>query len=249
MGLLRRLGTTYARIWRTYVAWMPALLLLGLVVFVPLGLLHSLLFGVEVGSLNLDSGIKVAAVLLGISAIVTTGLLGEVFFSGVVAVFLTHPEHGRRPPVRQIARQLSYGRLIAVDVLYVAVVTLGAVAFLVPGVLAFVLLGLAGPIVELEDRPVREALGRSVRLIRGNFWFAFWILVPIEIVGDAAAEAVTSGVHALLGHSLLAGWLAETGSNVVLSPFFAVAAVLLTIDLIQLKDGDGPRLNSEPAPA
>jgi hypothetical protein len=48
---------------------------------------------------------------------------------------------------------------------------------------------------------------------------------------------------------LLAGWLAESLSNIVLSPLFAIAAVLLTIDLIAAKDGDGPRLNSAPAPA
>ena len=118
-----------------------------------------------------------------------------------------------------------------------------------PGVLAFVWLGLAGPIVELENSKVRHALSRSVRLVRGNFWFVFWIMVPIELVGDALGEGVATGVHALLGHSFLAAWLAESASNIVLSPFFAVAAVLLTIELIHLKDGDGPRLNSEPGRA
>lgn len=263
MELLRRLGSipaqiralyprvraTYAQIGRTYVAWMPALLLLGLVVFVPLGLIDSLALKIDVEALDLTSGIKVTAFLLAVLAVTTTGLLGEVFFSGAVAVSLTHSDNDGPPSPLEIARHLNYVRLIAVDVLYVLLVALGLVAFIVPGALAFIWLGLAGPIVELEDRKVRNAFSRSVRLVRRNFWFVFWILAPIEVLGDALGEGFAAGLHALLGHGFLAGWLAESASNIVLSPFFAVAAVLLTIDLIHLRDGDGPRLNSEPATA
>jgi hypothetical protein len=248
-NLLRRVGSTYARIWHTYVAWMPALLLLSLITFIPLGLVDSLAIEVDINALDITSGIELAAVTLAVGAIVTTGLLGEVFFSGVVAVSLTHPEHEGPPPVSHVARELSYGRLIAVDVLYVALVTAGLLLAIVPGVLAFIWLGLAGPIVELEDSKVRHSLARSVRLVRGNFWFVFLIMAPIELAGDALGEGVAAGVHALFGHSFVAAWVAESASNIVLSPFFAVAAVLLTVDLIHLKDGDGPRLNSEPGHA
>jgi hypothetical protein len=244
---LRRLGTTYVRIWRTYLSWAPSLLALALVVFLPLGLIDALAHEVDVDALDLSSGIKIAAFILAVGAVTTTGLLGEVFFSGAVAVSLTHPEHDRPPSLAHIARRLRYGRLIAVDIIYVILVAAGLVLFIVPGVLAFVWLGLAGPVVELEERKVRASLTRSWRLVRGNFWFVFWILVPIEVVGDVIGEGVASGIHSLLGHNFLASWLAEAGSNIVLSPFFAVAAVLLTIELIHLQDGTGPRLHSEPA--
>ena len=48
-------------------------------------------------------------------AITTTGLLGEVFYSGAVALSLTHPEHEQPPPLRELARRINYGRLIVVD--------------------------------------------------------------------------------------------------------------------------------------
>ena len=249
MNLRRRLATTYVRIWRTYRAWAPSLLLLGLVVFIPLGLLDSLAVRVDVEALDLSSGIKVTAFLLAVLAVSTTGLLGEVFFSGAVAVSLTHPDDERPPSLTYIARRLNYGRLIAVDVLYVIAVAAGLAVFVVPGVLAFIWLGLAGPIVELEECGVRRAFARSVRLIRGNFWFVFWILVPIELAGDALGGAIAAGTHALLGHGFLASWFAESASNIVLSPFFAVAAVLLALDLIRARDGAAPRLNSRPVPA
>jgi hypothetical protein len=244
-----KLISLYARIGRTYWSWAPALLLLAVVVFVPLGLLDALAIQVDVESLDLTSGLKVAAVLAAVGLLTTTSLLGEVFFSGAVAVSLTHPDHERPPPLREIAKQLKYGRLIAVDIAYVAIVALGLVLFLVPGVLAFVWLGLAGPVVEIEDRTVRGALARSWRLVRGNFWIVFLVLGPVELVGDAIGEAIASGVHSALGDSLLATWLAESLSNIAFSPVFAVAAVLLTLELIRDRDGAGPRLHSAPAQA
>lgn len=246
MNLPRRLGSTYARIARTYWSWRWGLLVLGLVIFVPLGLLDALALQVEVDSFDLDSGIKIAALVLAVALVTTTGLLGEVFFSGAVAISLTHPENERPPPLSHIARQINYRRLIAVDLLYVLFVVVGLTVLFVPGVLVFVFLGLAGPVVELEERTVGGAFGRSWEIVRGNFWFVFWVLAPIEVVGDAIGEALVHLVHDWLGDTFIASWLAEASSNIVLSPLFAVAAVLLTIELIHRKDGDGPRLHSAP---
>jgi hypothetical protein len=130
----------------------------------------------------------------------------------------------------------------------VILVAAGLLLFFVPGALAFVWLGLAGPVVELEERTVRGALARSWRLVRGNFWFVFWVLVPIEVAGDAIGEGVAALVHGALGHSFLASWLAESLSNIALSPIFALAAVLLTVELIAAKEGVGPRVHAAPTP-
>jgi hypothetical protein len=248
-GRAGRLISLYLRIGRTYRAWAPALLLLAVIVFVPLGLLDAVASEVDLESLDVTEGIKVAALVAALGAVTTTSLLGEVFFSGAVAVSLTHSEHDRPPPLREIAGRLRYGRLIAVDIAYVLIVVLGLLAFVVPGVLAFVWFGLAGPVVELEDRTVRGALVRSWRLVRGNFWVTFGVLVPIELVGDAVGEGIAGLVHGALGDSLWASWLAESLSNIVFSPLFAVAAVLLTIELIGAKGDLAPRLHSAPSPA
>jgi hypothetical protein len=249
VSLPRRLGATYAEIGRTYRSWWRSLLLLSVVIFVPLGLIDAFAIQVDVESLDLDSGIKVAALALAILFVTTTSLLGEVFFSGAVAISLTHPDHDRPPQLRQIARELNYRRLIAIDIIYVLLVAVGLTLVFLPGVLAFVMLGLAGPVVELEQRTVRGAFARSVRLVRGDFWFVFWVLAPVELVGDGLGEAIAAGVHHLLGDTFFAGWLAEAGSNIVLSPIFAVAAVLLTVQLIHRRDGRGPELHSAPAGA
>jgi hypothetical protein len=247
--LRRRLAATYARIWRTYRGWAPSILLLAAIVFIPLGLLNALTLNVELDSLNITNGIKVAALALAVGAVTVTGLLGEVFFSGAIAVSLTHPHGEDPPPLREIARRLNYGRLIAVDLIFVAVVAAGLLLGFLPGILAFVWLGLAGPVVELEEQTAVGALRRSVSLVRGNFWLVFGVLAPIEVVGDAFGTGLAALVHDLLGHTFLATWLAESLADAALSPAFAVAAVLLTVELMREKDGAAPPVHLTPVPA
>lgn len=239
----------YIRIARTYFRWASPLLLLAVVVFVPLGLVDAIAVNAEVGSLSLSNGLVVAAATGAVVALTLTGLVGEVFYSGAVAISLTHAEQGRAPSLREISRRLNYRRLIAVDLLYGLVVVVGLILFLAPGVAAFVWFGLAGPVVEIEGRGVRGAFRRSWDLVRGRFWTVLLVLGPIELVGDALTDLLTGLVHHHLGYSLLATWAAESLSNVVLTPVYAVAAVLLTLDLIAEKGHREPRLHSAPARA
>jgi hypothetical protein len=248
MTFLRRVAALYVRIGRTYWSWAPSLLLLAVIVFLPLGLVDALSTALDVDALDLNSGLEIAALVAAISALTATSLLGEVFYSGAIAISLTHPAGERPPPLREIARRVDYGRLIAVDLLYVLIVVVGMLLFFVPGVAAFVYLGLAGPVIEIERRTVRGALARSWRLVRGRFWTVFAVFVPIELVGDSLGEAAGHLVHGLLGDTFLSTWLAESVANFFFSPLFAVAAVLLTLDLIAEKDGEAPQLNPRPAP-
>lgn len=231
----------YARIWRTYFAWAGTLLPLACFVFVPLGLIHAIPVHVEATSLSIDSGLEIFGAVLAVLLLVTTGLLGEIFYTGAVAIALTHPRDGEQPSLREVAGTIRYGTLIVVDLIFGVLVALGVVAFVIPGVLVFVYLGLAAPIVEIEHRGVGNALARSFNLVRGHFWLVLAVLVPIEIVSDGLTDLATAGTHALLGDSLVAEWVTDTATNIVLTPFYAVAAVLLTLDLIAAKEGAGPR--------
>jgi hypothetical protein len=239
----------YARIGVTYWRWAPSLILLAVVVFVPLGLLHAVTVNAEIGSgsFGLGGGFELAAVIAAVLALSATGLVGEVFYAGAVAISLTHPRDGRPRSVREIAGMVNYGRLIAIDLIYGAIVAVGLVAFLVPGVLAFVWLGLAAPTVEIEHRGIRDAFARSVRLVRGRFWTVALVLVPIELASDAITDLATQLTHNLFGSELLCEWLADVLANIAFTPFYAVAVVLLTVDLIREKGG-GAELHSKPRP-
>jgi hypothetical protein len=238
----------YRRIWRTYFAWARLLLPVAVIVFVPLGLIHAIPVHVEATDLDLDSGLRIFGAGLALLFLVATGLLGEIFYTGAVAIALTHPHDGEPPSLREVARTIRYGTLIAVDLIFGVLVAFGSLLFVVPGVVVFVYLGLAAPAVEIEHHGVRAALARSFRLVRGHFWLVFAVLVPIEIFSDAITGGATHLTHAALGDSLIAEWIVDTGTNVLLTPFYAVAAVLLTLDLIAARDGAGPRLHSTPSP-
>jgi hypothetical protein len=236
----------YRQIWRTYFAWAGTLLPLACFIFIPLGLVHAIPVHVEATALNIDSGLEIFGAVLAVLLLVTTGLLGEIFYTGAVAIALTHPHDGEQPSLREVAGSVRYGTLIAVDLIFAVLVAAGVLAFFVPGVIVFVYLGLAAPVVEIEHRGVGAALARSLALVRGHFWLVLAVLLPIEIVSDGLTDLATAGVHALLGDSLIAEWVTDTATNIVLTPFYAVAAVLLSIDLIAAKDGTSPRLHSSP---
>jgi hypothetical protein len=233
----------YARIGRTYWRWAPSLLLLAVVVFIPLGLIHALTVNAEIGSIGFSAGFKLLAAIAAVLALAATGLVGEVFYTGAVAIFLTHPRDGRPPSLREIAGMVNYGPLIAIDLLYGALVAVGLVAFVVPGVLAFVWLGLAAPVVEIEHRGIRAAFVRSVRLVRGKALVVALVLIPIELLGDTLTDLASSATHGLFGSELICEWMADVLSNVAFTPFYALAAVLLTVDLIREKGGGAELLD------
>lgn len=247
MSRRTELLSVYIRIGRTYARWAPSLLLLALVVFVPLGLVHAITVHAEIGSLDLKGGLQLFAAVAAVIALAVTGLLGEIFYTGAVAIALTHPRDGRPPSLRETARMVNYGPLIAVDLIFGVVVAVGLILFLVPGFLAFVWLGLAAPVVEIEHRGVRAALTRSVELVRGKFLLLAAVLIPIELLGDSMTNLATVLAHDLLGETLLSKWLADVLSNLAFTPFYAVAAVLLTVDRIRERGG-GVELHSNPVP-
>jgi hypothetical protein len=241
------LASIYLRIGRTYLRWAPSLLLLAVVVFVPLGLIHALTLEADIGSFDIDTSLGVFAIVAATLVLAATGLIGEVFYTGAVAISLTHPHDGEPPSLRETARMVSYGPLIAIDLIYGALVALGLVFFIVPGLLAFVWLGLSAPVVEIEHRGIRAALKRSIELVRGRFWIVAAVMVPIEIVGDGLTNLAGELTHGLFGSELLCEWMADVLSNLAFTPFYAVAAVLLTVDLIREKGG-AAELHSKPTP-
>ena len=244
----RRLLGVYVRIFRTYFAWAPSLLPLAAIVFIPLGFLDALLHGVNTDSLNVTEGFKVAAFLGALIAVTASSLFGEVFFSGAVAISLTHPEHERPPTMRQIARHISYLKLIVVDLLYVLLIFVGVFVFVIGAFVLFVYFALAGPVVELEKQSVWGGFKRSLQLVRGHFWMVAAVVFPLEIVGDGINDAVVGASHSLLGHGLFAAWVGESVGNILTAPFFSVAVVLLTLDLMHHREGSAPKLKRRPSP-
>jgi hypothetical protein len=221
----------YGRTLRTYARRAGYLLVLGAAVFVPLGLIDAL--ANEVGEIDLDQVSDLGAIALagGLAAQAITSLLGEVFYAGAVALALAGGEGTKPPPLRTVARRLAYWRLIAVDILFVAGTAIGLLLLIVPGLIFFTWFALTGPVVELEGARVGAAFSRSRRLVRGRFWTVFIVVVPITLASEALSTATVDGLHELIHIPLVSDWIGEAIANIALSPFYAVAAVLMTLEL------------------
>lgn len=120
-----------------------------------------------------------------------TSLLGTVLLSGVVGRLVGAAGHGWEPStLPHVARSLPWKRLIAADVLVALIVVVGFLLLVVPGLAALTLLAVVGPVIEIEHRPVRAAIRRSVQLTRRHIWPVLLLAtVPLAIVAELEAIA------------------------------------------------------------
>lgn len=236
MRFVPRVLSLYARTLGAYRERAPVLLALGAVVFLPLGLVESISLDVDVGDAGLGSGLALLALIAVAGAITATSVVGEIFYSGAVAILLTGARRGESPSLRDIARRISYGRLILVDLIFVLLVVAGLTLLVVPGIVAFTWFVLAGTVVEIEGRGIRGAFARSRRLARGRFLTVLTALGLLQLAEESLAEGAAAAGEAILGHAFVVEWIAESSANVVFAPIYAVAAVLLALDLITEKD-------------
>ena len=224
----------YVRTARTYWRHAGYLLILGIAVFVPLGLIDALanrFAELDPSDLEQLSDLAAVGLVIGLLAQAITSLLGEVFYAGAVALALAGGVEAKPSSLTSVARRLAYWRLIAVDIVFVTATAVGLLLLIVPGIIVFTWFALAGPVVELEGAGVRAAFRRSRRLVRGHFWTVLLVLLPITLGSELLSGATVAGFHNLIHSSLLSDWAGEAFANIVLSPFYAVAAVLMTLQL------------------
>ncbi len=226
--VVRGTARTCRRQWRL-------LLVAGLIVFVPLGLLEALdsrLQELDPDELDDLAAIAVIAVAFAHAA---TALVGEVFYSGVVAAGVSETRGGERHTPAGIARTIPYGRLVVVDVLFALSVLLGLVLLVLPGIVFFVWFALAGPVVKIERRGPVEALRRSRELVGGSFWRVLAVVVPLELISDAVFEAAGEAGTLAFGESLIADWVGSTVGGLLVTAPYAAAIVVVTYELIGLE--------------
>jgi hypothetical protein len=228
----------YAGIARAYRQRALALLEIGAIIFVPLGLLDVL--ADKAGSIDLNQVGELATVALvaGLFAQALTGLLGEVFYSGAIAELVARTPVGERVSLDRLARTLAWGSLFLVDVVFGLAVAAGLLLLIVPGVVVFTYFALSAPLVELERLGFRRALGRSFRLVRGNFWRVLAVMGPVTLVSDALVNVAVGLSHGPFEHSLLASWAVDSAASILLTPLYALGAVLVTLELIRISGAE-----------
>jgi hypothetical protein len=207
----------------------PALLVAGLIVFVPLSLFD--VFVEDAVELeDPDIGTLIAGIAT-VAVAAVAAILGEAIYAGMVAGVVVAEREGRERSIAESLRHLPYGRLLAVDALAAGVIALGFLALIVPGFLFLAWFALVAPAVEVEKLGVRDAFGRSRELVRGHFWFVLGLLLPMLIAQDALSSAAQSASLWGLGEGFLGDWVGALIANLLTSPFYAVAVTVLFLEL------------------
>jgi Uncharacterised protein family (UPF0259) len=228
-ALLAKVLLRAAAVFRT--EWVY-LLILALLVFVPIGFVKALMEQVEADTVS-----PVFAVL--VASVVVSALIGEVLYSGAVAGLIAKTPPGERPPILRLARELPWGRLIAADVLVAIVIAIGFVLLLVPGVLFLAWFAFVAPVIEIEDRGVRDGFRRSRELVRGRFWLVLVTVVAVALVSEALIAGMIELSHSLLGEGVFAAWIAETVGDLLADPVYAVIIVLMAVEIMRER-GEAP---------
>jgi hypothetical protein len=212
-----------------------ALIIVALVVFIPAGLAEAvadLLSEVDAEDVG---GLEVAEGILAAAALTLTASLGDVFYTGVITAIVGEHRTGSHRSLGEIARQIPYWRLIAVDLVFALIVAFGLLLLIVPGVIAFTWFCLAAPVVEIEEQAVAPAFRRSRELVRGNFWRVLGILGPVLLAGDLLAEAIQEWGPHILGEGFIEHGVTFLVADALTAPFFALLAIVITHQLIAVK--------------
>jgi hypothetical protein len=220
------LGLVLGRTVAVFRSEWPFMFVLAVLVFAPLGALDFVL------DLVAEHDIGVAFVLVGVSAVVSA-LIGEVFYSGTVAVLIAKTGPGEQPSLRHVARKLRYLRLISADLLVTLVIVVGLLLFLVPGVVFFAWFAFVAPVIEIEDHTVRAAFRRSRELVRGRFWIVLAIVALLEIASEGLIVGIEALANALLGEGRVVETTASVLGEVLANPLYAVVVVLMAVELMR----------------
>jgi hypothetical protein len=195
--------------------------------------------GLEIGiehAVDPAGGAVAAVAELGVTAV---SLAGTVFLAGFVCRLIGAAEHGReRAGLGQVARTLPWWRLIGADLAVVAIVAVGLLALVIPGLIAFNVLAVTGPVIEIEDLSVRRALRRSARLVWPHFWpVALVATLPVAVASELESLAPEpSGVTQIVTVLLVQG-----AAEAVVESVIAVLLVQVCYRLIALARMPGAR--------
>jgi len=102
---------------------------------------------------------------------------------------------------------------------------------IVPGLVVGTYFVLVMPLINLERQPVLPTFARSYRLVRGNFWRAVAVWVPIWFVTTAVIEWSAEALEHL-GHSQWVHMVAHLVPEALLLPLIALPAVIMTFELV-----------------
>jgi hypothetical protein len=212
LAVLRQSLAVYREHW-------AGLIVGALIIFAPLSVLDALLA-------NHDAH-GAAATALEATAESALHLFGDVFYAGIVAAAVIAWRQGaRRQRAIDVARALSWGTIVVLDLVLTAGSVILALGLVIPGIVFYVYMSLAPSTAKIEHVGVRVALRRSAGMVRGNFWRVLAVLALVLVVAGAVEEGLQA-LFDVFAADAIVHLLAESLS----APLYGLATVLMTFEL------------------
>lgn len=121
----------------------------------------------------------------------SAGVTALTFFAGAMELLVEADAEGGRPPsLGDMVRRLPWRALLLADVLVWGITSVAAVAFIAPGIFAFTLLAIVGPIVVIERIGPVAAVVRSARLVLHHLPMTFLLLVVPTFGQEALSDLI-----------------------------------------------------------
>jgi hypothetical protein len=183
-------------------------------------------------------GALLAAIGFFIAVAIQQLLAGAVTRGGAAATL------GREVDVRA-SYQYAFSRLgglIGLALLVGLVVGVGFILLIIPGIIFLVFLSVSVSAFIIERVGVTEAMSRSWKLVSGQWWHTFIVIVVAAII----AGVVNGIITAIGGSTFIGAWIFSSIAQIITGPFVALVNVLLYIDLRARHEGlTAARLGSE----
>jgi hypothetical protein len=219
-GVLAEMWSVYRRHWRFLI---PA----AVIVLLPQSIVDGLLEELHVDHIRTLADVATigAALLLAV-----VNLMGQVVYSGLTAVAVVDWRAGQPlPPLSALIRSLPIGRLIVLDIVVTLAVAIGFVLLIVPGLILLAYLAPSAPMMKLEHLGVRDAIRRSIELVRGRARTVFVIVVGVVLTTELAVELVAvpfDAAWSLIAINLL--------GEAIFQPFEGLVVAIVAIHLLEL---------------
>lgn len=131
----------------------------------------------------------------GIAALITTVVdsFAAMVFAGAAEQLVHRWEEGeRRVKVKGLLSRVPpvILPLLAVAILQAVAVGVGIALLIIPGFIIWTFTAVVGPVVVAEEVGIRRSFRRSARLVRGNAWRVFFIVLSIEVLAGVVAVLI-----------------------------------------------------------
>ncbi|HET6570662.1 MAG TPA: hypothetical protein VFG58_04150 [Solirubrobacterales bacterium] len=196
-----------------------ALLGSALAVFVVVGLVS--------GILQATGGLIL--VLLGVAI----SIAGQALYTGFVVELVQDVRDGRRD--QTVGDLFSAAApyivpLIGFGILFGIGVAIGFILIVIPGLILLTFWSVGAPAIVVEGIGPIDAFGRSWRLVRGNAWPVFGVLLVVFII-VVVIQGVLAAIANPIGDGEASTWIASIVSGTITAPIYALAVTVLYYEL------------------